>query len=515
MNISRYRPEFIVFAVDRSSQGAKALAESLWSMGYRSTRFFPTLESALLAARNELPHVIVLDVGAQTDDAEKFLIDIQSLSSEILTILVTPGNHVLACLQLVSRTLAYDCIVRPFVSSLELLQKIDRAATRLYYQFESEQLREFYEKDVRRDGQVSLSEPDRFGDAEESVFSDLHETLREFSRVKETDEIIRIFIGAVSRVTKDTPTLYFKYISSHISLAFSQASFLPEDKFRGVGIDLKKLQKGGVEDFFENPEDSHLLREFVSQIFRKDRFTAFIHTNEREVLGLFVILDRVDIGVRHDLACLREAFDISYRRNQILKEKHAVDFFDQLTGLSNRRHFFRALSEEISRSRRLLMPVSVLSMSIDSYDELVSGAGAAAVDIVVRTIGHFLRETARTNDLVARLGGGDFALILPHTPQIGATIKAERIRRAIETMHLPVLEKYGLTAVTVSCGVSEYPSLAGDADALFRSADEALFEVKRQGGNKLCLTSPPPGFLPDFVAREVPTSSKVRGGEIG
>ncbi len=513
MDISRYRSEFRIFVVDRSPQGAKTLAESLRATGYERTLFFPTFDSALLAVRNEPPHLVVLDSGPFDPAVERFLANLRDLSSEILTILLLPGSQLLKGLEFVSRSLAYDVLLKPFASSLELLQKLDRAAERLYYQFESEQLREFYESKSSANASARAAvEPVPV--ANHAPLSDLAATMGKFSRTKELDEVVHVFIHTFSRLTSDTPVLYFKFLPSHLSLVFAQASLLPEEKFRGVGIDLRKSHPGRPEEFFENPEEAKALREFVAQVFKKNRFTALTHRVDREAVGLWVALEKFDMKARPDLALLVEAFDLAYKRNRVLKEKHAVDIFDPLTGLANHRRFTQLLGEEISRSRRLLMPVSVISLSIDRYDILLSKLGPTLAETLVKLVAQVLKKTSRTNDHIARIGPADFALILPHTAQVGATVKAERLRRMVEATRFPMMDKLAGERVTVSCGVSEYPRLAGDADALMKSADEALYEIKKAGGNRVCLASVHAGFVPDFVPLDVPSSPRVREGEI-
>jgi hypothetical protein len=92
--------------------------------------------------------------------------------------------------------------------------------------------------------------------------------------------------------------------------------------------------------------------------------------------------------------------------------------------------------------------------------------------------------------------------LLPHTDGMGAAIKGERARRAVESMRFPPFDRLG--PVTVSVGVGEYPSTCGDADGLLKSADEALWQVRRAGGNKVCLGTPTEGHVPDFATKSSP-----------
>ena len=513
MDVSQYRPEFTVVLIDRDPQTAQAQAESLKAMGYTDTRFFPTLESALAMARQELPHIVLVDTDTADAAVEKFLLELRSLSEEIHVVLILPAKQSLQGLQLVSRSLAYDCLNKPFVSSLEVLQTLDRAAGRLYFQFESEQLRDHYGAHPTHASPAPKPIVST-GDDGRGSMARLHGAIQKLAQTKELDDALRIFLESAARALKDVPILYFKYLPGHLSLIFSQAVLLPEEKLRGIGLDLKAVENLQVEAFFAKPAELPLLRELIREVFKKERFTGFAHRVDEEIVGLFVILEDVPFEDGDELSCLRQALDLAYKRNQVLKEKHALDFTDALTGLSNRRHFTNTLEEEISRSRRLLLPVSLIVLSIDRFSAINAKLGASQSDALVKMVAQLLSKTARTNDEIARLGPAEFALILPHTAQMGGAMKAERLRRLAESTKFPTLEKAGLGALTVSCGVSEYPGLSSDSDSLVRSADEALFEVRRDQVNKVCLAAAPEGFQPDFVPNPVPSAprAKVGGG---
>ena len=133
--------------------------------------------------------------------------------------------------------------------------------------------------------------------------------------------------------------------------------------------------------------------------------------------------------------------------------------------------------------------------------------GSRQADSVLKMVAMILKKTARVSDIVARSGSDEVVLLLPHTNHQGAMIKAERIRRMIESTRFPILQGLQTEPLTISCGVSEYPSFCNDAESLVRSADEALMQVKRSGGNKICLTKPSPGFQMDFTPLDVPAAT--------
>jgi diguanylate cyclase (GGDEF)-like protein len=414
--------------------------------------------------------------------------------------------------------MAYDFIIKPAVSSLELIQKMDRAAGRLYFQFESEQLREHYENSQS----LSTSQPTAAISVAQSHLStnematrglsDVNGALERFILNKELESTVQIFIEAVSRSLYDVPVLYFKYMPSHMSLLFSQAALLPSEKFRGIGLDLKREDSTRLQEYFLKPSSMPNLRDLIKGVFLRDTFSAFAHFNDGEAIGLFVILDETDLtDPNSKVRCLQQSFELAYKRNLTLKEKHSLDTGDSITGLYNRRHFNRLLDDEIARSRRLYLPVSLIILDIDGTTEINKKIGFQQTDSILKSIAQILRRTARANDVLARIGPDEFACLLPHTGHLGGAVKAERLRRIVEATKIPLLESLGIPPITVSCGVSEYPTTSGDADALFRAADEAMHEVKRAGGNKVCLSSAPPGFQMDFIPREIPAGPRPSG----
>ncbi len=107
---------------------------------------------------------------------------------------------------------------------------------------------------------------------------------------------------------------------------------------------------------------------------------------------------------------------------------------------------------------------------------------------------------SRVNDIIGRTGNDEFGIILPHTGKQGALIKAERLRRIIESADFSrVLSTF--PSLTVSLGVAEYPTMVRDAEELVQAADEALFQVRREG-NKTCVAKAPDGFVADFEVHD-------------
>lgn len=502
VDMTHLRKEFSVFVIERDASMAISLVETLKSVGYTQARFYPTLASAQTMIESEAPHVIVVDQDGFETSVDKFLVDVKGLSPETLVISTATSRKYLESLQLVSRGLAYDCISRPFATTLELVQKIDRACSSLYVQFENEQLREQFSQGVTQ-LQAAVPVPRADGDVEA-----MNEALEKLSGTKDLDQTVQIFIEALSRSMKNVPIAFFKYVPAHMSLLFSQSAWLPNEKFRGLGVDLKKEEPAHVSLLNDRPGEMPGLRAMVREVFHKDHFTAFTHLSDGEALGVFVILSAVDVETSLSTNIFRRAFELAYKRNLTIKEKHSLDLTDPLTGLANRKQFSLRLEQEMARSRRILMPVSLITLDVDGFSDLNQRLGAQQADSVLKTIGMILKRTTRLNDILARTGADEFACLLPHTGHEGAAIKAERLRILLESTKVPLLEGLGLGPIRVSVGVSEYPSFCNDGEGLIQTADEALSQVRKQGGNRVCLAAAPAGFQMDFQPRQNEDSSK-------
>ena len=163
---------------------------------------------------------------------------------------------------------------------------------------------------------------------------------------------------------------------------------------------------------------------------------------------------------------------------------------DPLTGLYNRRHFLGALDAEWSRFQRYYRSVSVLMLDIDHFKSVNDRYGHAVGDEAIKAVAAACNEGKRKSDLVGRIGGEEFAVLLPETSLSRARTVAERIRkRVMSTQVLAGKIQFGLTA---SIGIAEATVSMSGIDALMGAADQALYRAKAEGRNRCIAFSPPP-----------------------
>ncbi len=230
---------------------------------------------------------------------------------------------------------------------------------------------------------------------------------------------------------------------------------------------------------------------------------ALRHINE--ISGLFEVqletdgayLDLID-EARTELIHISDRFlqELLEHQQRVKSLKDEV-MRDGMTGLLNYKSFYYFLNQEYQRSLRYHLPLTLVIADIDYFKNVNDTFGHPAGDEVLRQIAHGLYSFLRTSDIVARYGGEEFGILLPETPVAEAVSVIERLRKMVESL---VLEHEGKAIkVTMSFGLSFFQaeSLLSKGD-LIKLADQALYEAKRRGRNRVCVSA-------DFIGAIKPT----------
>jgi diguanylate cyclase (GGDEF)-like protein/PAS domain S-box-containing protein len=157
---------------------------------------------------------------------------------------------------------------------------------------------------------------------------------------------------------------------------------------------------------------------------------------------------------------------------------------DALTGLSSRRHFFEKADDEFARAQRYATPLAVLMADLDHFKSVNDKHGHAGGDVVLRSFAEVLSGLLRDSDIAGRIGGEEFAVLLPHTTLDGARAFAERVMDGVAA-NPPDVGGGKVAPYTLSIGVSALSPACKDFPALLRLADDALYRAKRRGRNRL------------------------------
>lgn len=269
----------------------------------------------------------------------------------------------------------------------------------------------------------------------------------------------------------------------------------------------------------------HMFENFVFIIiFTTLNITSGAYVSQYKLLFLFIIItSTIQSGIKHGIitACVSStiilSIDLIYVRNVDINQYFENDLIlcgifiltswllgyyvkveneyseelsnlaniDGLTEIYNHRFFQDSLKKIIRQAKQLEFPVSLIIADIDYFKHYNDMYGHRRGDEVLRKIGYILKNNARERDIVARYGGEEFSIILPNTNEDDAIVVAERIRSAVEMWKFEGEEDQPKGNITISVGVSTFPTKAKNSVELINSADDALYRAKFFNKNRV------------------------------
>jgi diguanylate cyclase (GGDEF)-like protein len=165
---------------------------------------------------------------------------------------------------------------------------------------------------------------------------------------------------------------------------------------------------------------------------------------------------------------------------------------DGLTGLYNHRYFQDVLTHEIYRSERNEAVFSLIFLDVDHFKKYNDTHGHLAGDKLLRKLSDIFNKAVRKSDIVARYGGEEFVIILPSTSKKHAQIVGEKLRRYIESFPFQGRDTQPTGKLTISLGISTYPDDGQERSRLIQRADEAMYQAKNSGRNRVCIAAVEP-----------------------
>lgn len=198
-------------------------------------------------------------------------------------------------------------------------------------------------------------------------------------------------------------------------------------------------------------------------------------------------VDRNELAARVSTQVRKKRYQERLRENVQASMELAI--VDPLTKLHNRRYFQNQLSSMLVEGGNRAGPVSLLVIDIDHFKSINDTHGHDVGDEVLKECAARLKKVVRGIDIVARFGGEEFVIVMPDTESYSASRVAERLRLSIEKVPFEVAGGSKALSLTVSVGVATTSEREADGDTLFKQADDALYQAKRGGRNRVQLAA--------------------------
>lgn len=182
-----------------------------------------------------------------------------------------------------------------------------------------------------------------------------------------------------------------------------------------------------------------------------------------------------------DLSIAKKTVEVEHRLKEQAEELAHTDY---LTGLYNRRYFVELAERELDRASRYKRALTMIMLDIDNFKVVNDTRGHSAGDVVLQEVARLIRDTVRSVDIVGRIGGEEFAVVLVEMDESQALEAAERVRRAVEQASIAVHEGVPIQ-VTISVGLSHLEGRDANFDTLLSEADRAMYAAKESGRNRV------------------------------
>ncbi len=280
------------------------------------------------------------------------------------------------------------------------------------------------------------------------------------------------------------------------------AFFNDEKRGQRIPSEVYRFQYSNFEGLFDK---NHLLRTkkefeiipdpFLNKIFDnvfgsakplsgdgESSFTAYPIMVSGSISGILVVTGMGKIQCTA-LPILTERFISEIERIKLYEKVEMLAVTDGLTGVSVRRHLMERLEGEIGRSKKFGFDVSFLMIDVDHFKDINDQFGHLVGDVVLKQTAETIKKNVRELDLVGRYGGEEFGVLLVETDRAGARFVAERIRAAIAERAFKAYDENLKTTVSIGCATLS--KVCSDAGLIIESADQALYEAKHQGRNRV------------------------------
>lgn len=319
----------------------------------------------------------------------------------------------------------------------------------------------------------------------------LVEVLDRLAQLDAGEEAVDLALESADRLCESQGCFYVPvsggpsgfYLSSRRQRTDSRWSAVEVEYFEQLGREA--LERQEEIDLVPQHRASFLVRQALAQR-NIERILILPVSSTRNPYGLlYTFPPRYGRAVEF-LRLLASHLAVVLAREAHFKQLEGLAFIDDLTHTYTRKYWMQRFQEELSRAERAKTPLSVILFDIDDFKSCNDSFGHEVGDRVLAGVAQVIRRSARNFDNVCRYGGEEFTVLLPEVDQEHALGVAERIRQNVEHFNPTQTAGSGPERLTVSGGVATLSKQCATAEALLKAADQAMYEAKRQGKNRVC-----------------------------
>lgn len=482
MNIREFASQFSVSIFTQDVNLGTLVKHALTAAEYENY-YFADVDEQLFRIEDSPPHVVIFDIRSSLLAPHEFIQKALKASKEIKFIFLAPADQI-AAFKNYKKFNVYSVFNanEPAVDQ-QVLQSVDNICEIIFRTYQNEQLAEDLQKEssAREKVQSTLT-----SERQAPEVRPYQLRIAQYKSATSKEDLLNTFYS-------QTPTqswIYLKYVPSIETFLCVSFAGVPENWVEGLSYKvnnkdtefMSQLLTGALPTAF----GTYLKRKFDTE---RVKFLPMIIRDKVE--GILITTQDISAEVAEDFSLMSLVYTLFVYE----AEPKQLDIEDHLTGFYNQLFYSRVLEREVDRSKRGFVPLSLIKVSIDKFQELEASLGREAADQIIMAVSEVIKATSRLNDYLCRTGENEFTMILTNCNRKGAALRSDRLRQGMIKENLV---RAGVS-ITISQGISEYPTLTRNAFDLDESATRALNFISQKGGDKICFYKSPPEHKPDFV----------------
>jgi len=482
MNIRDFSNDFLVHIFSQEAKMGAEIKLGLSEAKYNVT-YFANHSELLLQMQMNPAHIVVIDIETLIISIHEFMESILKISSEVQFVILSAAETMTSFKNYKKYNLVFVADRSADNIPESILMVTDLICEKLYRVFQNEQIFEAYQNE--KDLHLLLQEKNK-NEIESAVVRPYQNRIAIYRLAESKEQLLDQFYQA-------TPTqtwMYLKLVPTIQTLICLSSANSPASWTEGLSYKISNKETSFLEQILNGllPENLH---SYLKNKFDIDKVKFLPLIIKQNIEGLLISTQDIDANVAEDFSLM----SLVYTNLVYESQPKFLDVEDSLTGFYNELFYKRILDKEVDRSKRSFSPLSVIKIKIDKLLEIEASYGRSVADEIIQKVAYQIKATSRLPDYICRTAENEFSIVLTNCHRKGAALRAERLRQALDSEKFT---KSGLQ-ITVSQGISEYPTLTSSISELDQSAISALKFISEKGGNKICIYKAAVDHRPDFT----------------